>query len=478
MAPPPQASSSAARGTKRKRAEKTSTRPPVKRETPEELIGKKLHHGVQEVRKAAKKAADFELRKVVKRLKAARGEKPVRGKAKDDSPEELECQLELLKQLDPEPFANTALKTKILKDRLLSEHEGIKATIAEKLSQNPVEPSPPGSSAAKVHSRVLSSKIIADAVQAIIQALKEILDPSIAVAKDAQFGEADEEEEADFDARPVKGKKARIAPAKEADEDEEGDSGDEADADDAGWESGTIDGGDDEDGAGWESGSIDDGELRVANSSDEDEDADGEGDSSEDEDVPVAKPKPKAAAKPPAKEAQPKTKVGESTFLPSLAVGFTRGDSDASDLSDADDAPRKNRRGQRARRAIWEKKYGRNANHVKNGAPPPQDPRQRNGKGAKGGPPRSGAPPLAKAPIFKPRSTGPTPAPIDGGWPTRTTGARAAVGASAPARGNAGASAKSDDKPLHPSWEAKKRMKEKLNPSIIPGAQGTKIKFS
>lgn len=30
------------------------------------------HHGVQEVRKAAKKAADFELRKVVKRLKAAR----------------------------------------------------------------------------------------------------------------------------------------------------------------------------------------------------------------------------------------------------------------------------------------------------------------------------------------------------------------------------------------------------------------------
>lgn len=30
------------------------------------------HHGVQEVRKAAKKAVDFEVRKVVKRLKAAR----------------------------------------------------------------------------------------------------------------------------------------------------------------------------------------------------------------------------------------------------------------------------------------------------------------------------------------------------------------------------------------------------------------------
>lgn len=240
---------------------------------------------------------------------------------------------------------------------MLSENEGVKATIAEKLSQNPVQPSPPGSSAAKVHSRVLSSKTIADAVQAVIQALKEILDPSIAAAKDAELGDQDEEEDADLVVRPVKGKKARLAAAKEAAEDEEGDSGDEAEADDAGWESGTIDGGDDDDGAGWESGSIEDGELRVANSSDEDEDADseddgeGEGDSSEDEDIPVAKPKPKAAAKPPAKEAQPKTKVGESTFLPSLAVGFTRGDSDASDLSDADDAPRKNRRGQRARRA-------------------------------------------------------------------------------------------------------------------------------
>ncbi len=42
MAPPSQASSSAARGTKRKRPATTSTRPPVKRETPEELIGKKL----------------------------------------------------------------------------------------------------------------------------------------------------------------------------------------------------------------------------------------------------------------------------------------------------------------------------------------------------------------------------------------------------------------------------------------------------
>lgn len=33
-----------------------------------------------------------------------------------------------------------------------------------------------------------------------------------------------------------------------------------------------------------------------------------------------------------------------------------------------------------------------------------------------------------------------------------------------------------EDKPLHPSWEAKKRLKEKQNPVILP-AQGKKIIF-
>ena len=37
---------------------------------------------------------------------------------------------------------------------------------------------------------------------------------------------------------------------------------------------------------------------------------------------------------------------------------------------------------------------------------------------------------------------------------------------------DAGASAK-----LHPSWEAKRKLKEKLNAGIVP-AQGKKIKFS
>ncbi|KAI0372145.1 Bud-site selection protein [Pilatotrama ljubarskyi] len=508
MVPNPQTDASAQRGTKRKRPEGGKTKaPPVKRETPGELIGKKLHHGLHEVRKAAKKAVAFELRKLIKRLKAARGEKPQKGNVKGDDPAELERQLEVLKHVDHEPFANTALKTKIMKDRLLSENEDVKAAVAEKLSENLVQPQEPGSSAAKVHGRLLSSKTIAEVVHTVVDSLRDIVDPSLAKAKarvqsqeaESSEEESDEEEEADVDVeRPAtKSKKARVAAPGDSDtENENEESGSEEEVDNAGWESGTVDGY--EDGAGWESGSVDGGNYAMVGSSDEsqDEDEDDDDDSEEDSAPPAKQPKTKPPAAPKDTKSKSKTIGAESTFLPSLSVGFTRGDSDASDLSDADaeaaaaDMPRKNRRGQRARRAIWEKKYGKNANHVKkqhetSGA---QNARQwgggkgNNGKNqgqrqGQGRGPRDGAPPRGRpgagqhGPGQRGNAGGPLPPPVDGGWPKRQAGAGGA-GAGSGAGGK-----KSDDKPLHPSWEAKRKLKEKLNPSIIP-AQGKKIKFS
>lgn len=61
-------------------------------------------------------------------------------------------------------------------------------------------------------------------------------------------------------------------------------------------------------------------------------------------------------ASPPAKRSKkqprPDANGTESRFLPSLATGFIRGDSDSSDIEDPDAPPaRKNRRGQRARKA-------------------------------------------------------------------------------------------------------------------------------
>ncbi|KAH9891636.1 Bud-site selection protein [Cubamyces lactineus] len=507
MAPLQDSEGTAARGTKRKRpAGKKAHGPPVKRETQGELISKKLHHGLHEVRKAAKKAEAFEIRKLVKRLKTARGEKPKKGNVKTDDPAELERQLDVLKHIDHEPFANTALRTKILKDRMLSENEDVKAALAEKLSNNLVQPQAPGSSAAKVHGRLLSSKIIADVVHTVVDSLKAILDPSLAKPKaksqepelelEGDESEEDEDEEIDAERGSTKGKKVRLAAVDESgDEGEEASDGEDA-MDDAGWESGTVD--ENDDGAGWESGTVDDDEPRHMASDDEDESEDDENegeqddseDGDEDSDSADEQPPRKVKALPAAKEPKGKSKAvgAESTFLPSLSVGFTRGDSDASDLSDADaeaaaaDLPRKNRRGQRARRAIWEKKYGKNANHVKKQRESAAQGQQRqwnNGKGSKGpareggsgGKPGQGPPPRGRGGPHGQRgsaggSGGFAPPPADKGWPKKQ-------GAGADRQQDK----KKDDKPLHPSWEAKRKLKEKLNPSIVP-AQGKKIKFS
>ena len=75
-------------------------------------------------------------------------------------------------------------------------------------------------------------------------------------------------------------------------------------------------------------------------------------------------------------ESRPVDETDDTNFLPSLATGFIPA-RDKDDWSDAEaeyadsgtrgppKSMRKNRRGQRERRAIWEKKYGKNANHLK-----------------------------------------------------------------------------------------------------------------
>lgn len=76
------------------------------------------------------------------------------------------------------------------------------------------------------------------------------------------------------------------------------------------------------------------------------------------------KPKSKPTKAPKSKE--PQVKVGGSTFLPTLMGGYWSGSEEsASDLEKDAPTPKKNRPGQMARRAIWEKKYGSNASHIK-----------------------------------------------------------------------------------------------------------------
>lgn len=112
--------------------------------------------------------------------------------------------------------------------------------------------------------------------------------------------------------------------------------------------------------AGWESGSVhSEGEAGVEGLESSN---DSSSESSEEEDADHQRPRKghvKSDAKPASKAQaalKPAASASSSTFLPSLSVGFVRGDSDGSDWSgdegdDADVAPKKNRRGQRARRA-------------------------------------------------------------------------------------------------------------------------------
>ena len=80
----------------------------------------------------------------------------------------------------------------------------------------------------------------------------------------------------------------------------------------------------------------------------------------------------------PSKPSKSRTSGGSltaTTFLPTLSMGgyWSGGSDDGSDHDDDDDdvdglshePKRRNKRGQRARQAIYEKKYGRNANHLK-----------------------------------------------------------------------------------------------------------------
>ncbi|KAH8104610.1 Bud-site selection protein [Cristinia sonorae] len=402
----------------------------------------KLHHGVVEVRRAAKKVKGLEMQKSVKRLKNVR--------AKDGQSSEipqLEAELTYLKTLDVEKLGIRALHSKLKKDKVLSSNESFFAVLASELGGILTAPTTFGSPEMKVDARLLSSKALASEVSAVVTSLKNIINPPPKVPEDVK-------EEASDEKPPLsrKASKAKLPSTVEANSDSHSDGGEGSDE--------GIDVSEDEeelvDDDGWESGSI---------GGEEDQSVDDDSDAASDNDVPPPKKSKAAPANTPAKIATNKAAAkasgaSTSTFLPSLSVGFTRGDSD-SEPEEIDEAPKKNRRGQRARQAIWEKKYGRNANHVKKGqeegygnrgghhsGTASTDRRQQRGRGRGSAPPQMGH----RAPPSRPQ---------DGGWN------------SAPARPQVD---DKKDKPIHPSWEAKRRLKEKQNAGIVP-PQGKKIVF-
>ncbi|KAH9969583.1 BUD22-domain-containing protein [Russula dissimulans] len=152
----------------------------------------------------------------------------------------------------------------------------------------------------------------------------------------------------------------------------------------------------------------------------------------------------------------------ESIFLPTLSNGFLPAGSDT-DWSDGEtkvaDVTRKNRRGQRARRAIWEKKYGKGAKHLQ--------------KQQESGTTHNVRPPWkpVKSPQAKPRYGPRLP-----GSSKQNPQAEKVQGVSEKNTPHQRKPRVVDDRPLHPSWVAKMRMKERSGAVIVP-SQGKRIKF-
>lgn len=194
----------------------------------------------------------------------------------------------------------------------------------------------------QLESRLLSSKALSTEINELITSLRAVIAPAVLPAEGRETDEEAGEGFTESVERPTKVAKLdspsmsgtakfqqSITSNAGGDSSEGGESDDEVlgaepgqpIADDSGWESGTVD-----------------EESNHAAASDSDSESNS-----------LA-----SAALPSSTAATDNSKPHESMFLPSLAVGFTRGDSD-SDFSDSEakvaDSVRKNRRGQRARRA-------------------------------------------------------------------------------------------------------------------------------
>ena len=182
---------------------------------------------------------------------------------------------------------------------------------------------------------------------------------------------------------------------------------------------------------------------------------------------------PPPAARNTAASKKPKATI----FLPTLSGGYWSGSEPSDGERDQDDvppamAPRKNRRGQQERRAIWEKKFGAKAKHLeKQGVGTVTSTRDEGWdlkRGASGGN------------VDRGRGRGRSVrAGRGGGRGTIRSGANSDPVNSSRLRGQGAkpvSQGKSGEGPLHPSWEAKKKAKQKTA-STSMAFQGKKVIF-
>jgi len=133
--------------------------------------------------------------------------------------------------------ANIALKTRLTKDRILSNESHVQAAISGELAGNLLGPTASATCEGKVQNRLKSSKIIATKVARAVEDLRSILQPVKRVLN--RDGVANDP------AVPHPNKARRITPDDDSDSTVEDDdrSSDNDEQDDDEWESGEVDSG-------------------------------------------------------------------------------------------------------------------------------------------------------------------------------------------------------------------------------------------
>ncbi|EJU03092.1 Bud-site selection protein [Dacryopinax primogenitus] len=447
-------------------------KPPV---DPVENATRRLRGAQASVLKTAKAAKLFETQRLVKKLKHARV-----GKTPDeDLARSLEKDLEVVKAADPHDICNEALASRIQKDGQLSHDEFCMAALDIVIPPAEQSKTVPKSDK-KGWSRLMSNKKLAHGCHHAMLAIKKDFQN---VANRIEFKKRQAEEK---EQRVKEGKlsrkerlemglppKSKAVVGEAAGDDEGGEEESDDESVDAMLHVAEDDDAEDDD-------DDDDG--------DKDDDDNDEEDDDDDEKSQAKKPKgkdklPDGGLDAPVDDYEDDDDEGdgpESTFLPSLNTGFIAGsDSDFDEKEEDVDGPqRNNRRGQRARQAIWEKKYGKNANHVKKQREEQRAAAAASERGGFGGRGRGRGAPRGRG-GYKPAPGGFDPRnarkglrgrPVDSGWAGRAAHAGANDRQSHPEPPKPAM----PEKPMHPSWQAKKNEK---NVGQAVAGQGKKIVF-
>ncbi|KAK9320351.1 Bud-site selection protein [Lipomyces orientalis] len=342
------------------------------------LVEQRIYFWIKELGRSLKRAKPLEIQRIVRKLKDARNSN------NPDAILKSEQELQVIKGLDPNRIAQAHLWKRLRKNRFLYASQLLPDSppkVETAQSENGDDALTPEQAAIRqdVTARLFKAKAIqasvADAIDGVVTAA-ELAHNSLSRKKEKNNPQ-----------EPVSDNEGEESDVEDGDEESQ-DSDDEQTSDKA--RADVEDGSDDEDGGSSSDIDMSQYEGLVADESDESEvDVDADGQSIDYNEISNEEPEPEddssdandgdkdsAPARPVARTITPSAKKGEipkarNVVLPSLNVGYIS----PSESDDDFDTPqrgqpasaiqRKNRRGQRARQKIWEQKYGKNATHLK-----------------------------------------------------------------------------------------------------------------